>query len=96
MTKCKECNSIISYMKYYCSKCKKKLAGLKPNKSRDLCSGCRQDYYNNRYKDGNPFGNKGCMSFKNSKVIIKDVYYSLSQIIPNPRWKLNCFNYKRN
>ncbi len=91
MTKCKKCGTSIKYLTYYCDKCKKELAGIKPRKSRDLCINCRQEYYNNRYKNKNPFGGKGCMSFETSEVIIKNVYYSKSQVVPNQKWKLSCF-----
>ena len=94
MSKCQKCDNGIGYMEYYCLKCKRKLAGSKPKKSRDLCNGCRNTFYNYKYHDKNPFGGKGCMSYKTSKVIIKNIYYSLNQIVPDPRWALSCFNKK--
>ncbi len=84
MSKCKKCQKAIEYMTYHCSKCRKELAGTRPKKSKTLCSGCRQNWYNQNRE-------KGCLSYKTSKVIIKDVYFSLNQVIPNPKWKLNCF-----
>lgn len=97
MDKCNRCgNKFIGYVGYYCNSCKDFLAGNKPRKSRDLCNGCTQDFYNNKYRNTkNMSGDKGCMNYKNSKVKIMKVYYSNSQVIPNIAWKLNCFNYKR-
>lgn len=97
MAKCNRCgNKFIGYMEYYCNSCKDFLAGSKARKHRSLCTGCTQDFYNQKYPDKNPFGGKGCMSYKNNKVVIKKVYYSSSQVVPNIAWKLECFNYKRN
>jgi len=84
MTKCKKCGISIEYLTYHCEKCKKKIAGIKPKKSKDLCYGCRNNWYNSNRENG-------CYAFEKSKVVIKDVYYSLNQVIPNPKWKLNCF-----
>jgi len=91
MSKCKKCEIYIENLTYYCSKCKKELAGEKRKKSRDLCVGCRNDFYNHKYQVKNPFGGKGCGSFKTSKVIIMNVYHSLNQVVPIPKWRLNCF-----
>jgi len=91
MSKCKKCGKSIEYLKYYCDKCKKEIVGIKPKKSRNLCSGCNNNYYNNKYIDKNPFGGKGCMSYKTSEVIIKNTYFSKNQVVPNPRWKLSCY-----
>jgi len=84
MTKCKKCGILIDYMYHYCSKCRIKLAGTKPKKSKELCYGCRMDWYNENKE-------KGCLGYNSSKVIIKDVYSSSNQVVPNPKWKLNCF-----
>jgi hypothetical protein len=83
MTKCKNCGKSIEYLTYHCDKCKREIAGKRPKKSKDLCGGCYMDYYNTN--------KNGCLSFSNSKVIIKDTYHSKSQVVPNPLWKLNCF-----
>ncbi len=93
--KCDKCHIEVGYMDYYCRKCRKKLAGDKPRKSRDLCSNCTQDYYNHRYLSKNPFGGKGCMSYTGSKVVIKNVYHSKNTVVPTPQWRLECFNYDR-
>lgn len=83
-------------MEYHCTKCKRDIAGSKPRKSRDLCSGCQQDWYNYNRAGRAATKDEKCWSYGSSKVIIKDVYYSSSQIVPNVAWKLSCFNYKRN
>ena len=83
-------------MKFRCFKCQRKAAGsIKPRKHRNLCWGCVNDFYNQKYPGKNPFGGKGCMSYGNANVIIKQVYYSNSQVVPNHKWKLECYNYKR-
>jgi len=97
MSKCEKCGvDGVGYMKYHCYKCKNELAGMKPRKHRKLCYGCINDFYNQKYQSKNAFGGKGCMSYKGNNVVIKDVYFSTSQVVPNPKWKLECFNYKRN
>ena len=92
MSKCKQCGKWVGYMEIYCSKCRKELAGTKPRKSRDLCSDCYNNFYNNKYPDKNAFGGKGCMGYKGSEVVIKDVHKSIHSVDPNPKWKLGCFN----
>ncbi len=89
---CTKCGNMIGYMQYYCTKCKKELAGQKPKKSRDMCAGCRNNFYNNKYSEKNPFGSTGCMSYKGATVKIVDFYYHLNQVVPNPRWKLSCYH----
>ncbi len=88
VSKCESCGTVVGYMEYHCKKCKKMLAGLKPRKSKSLCSMCRQNWYNVNKE-------KGCWGYKEAKVIIKNVYKSTHQVIPNPEWKLSCFNYNR-
>lgn len=59
--------------------------GEKPTKGKHLCSGCYNDYYNQGNK-------KTCYNYKNSKVILKSVWYSNSQRPPWAlRWKLSCW-----
>jgi len=70
---------------YYCNKCQKGMAGVKPKKDKRLCWGCQRDWYNKNKKDG-------CYGFKNGKLERKYVYYSLNQVVPNIKWKLSCFN----
>ncbi len=96
MSKCKKCGEIISYLKYFCTKCKKEKAGVRLRKSKSLCSGCNQDWYN--YNRANRKTKKGeqCSSYKGSKVVRKNVYYSTSTIVPTVEWRLECFDYKRN
>ena len=91
--KCKKCGKVsVGYMKFHCNKCKRKMAGPKPKKSKDLCSGCRNMFYNDKYRNTkNISGTKGCWSYKTSKVVRGNVYYSLNQVIPNVKWKLNCY-----
>ena len=84
MSKCKKCGEWVKFMEYYCSKCRKVLAGTKPLKSQDLCAGCRQNWYNHNKE-------RGCWGYKGSKVVIKDVHHDIHSIIPNPKWKLTCF-----
>lgn len=67
----------------------------KPKKTKSLCNGCRQDWYNyNRagrvVKDG-----EECFSYKDANVIKKDVHYSIHTVNPVKEWRLECFNYKR-
>lgn len=85
MNKCKKCGKEIDYMEYHCSKCRKELAGLKLKKSKYLCNGCGEDWYNQ-----NKVG--GCWSYERAKVVLKDVYYSKNQVVPNPKWKLSCYH----
>ena len=100
MYKCKKCGATVPYLKYFCTKCRKEKAGVRPRKSKGLCSGCNQDWYNHHrphYGDSRKT-EKGeqCWSYKGAKVIRKNVYYSSSTIIPTVEWRLSCFNYKRN
>jgi len=92
--KCKKCDGYLSFEEsYYCKKCEKKMAGIKPKKSKDLCSNCYQNFYNNKYRDKkSPFGDKGCYGYRNSKVVIKHVYHSINTVVPSPRWRLSCFS----
>ena len=88
MAKCHKCGEkFIGYMQYHCPKCKRELAGFKPRKSKSLCYDCGENWYNQNKKGG-------CWSYKSAKVVIKDVYHSLNQVIPNPTWKLSCFHKK--
>lgn len=67
----------------------------KPKKSKALCSGCMNDYYNSKYHDKNPFGGKGCMSYKTAKVVLKSYPNSLNDRPPwRVEWQLDCF-YRR-
>lgn len=96
MSECVKCGAKhIGYMKYRCHKCQKEEAGIKPRKHRKLCRGCVGDFYNQKYPGKNPFGGKGCMTYASNNVIIKQVYYFNSQVVPDHRWKLECYNYKR-
>lgn len=76
---------------YYCNKCKKEMAGQKPRKSRDLCSGCRQDWYNYNRAGRVPNKDEKCWSYTNSKIKLKNVYHSTNTVVPSVRWKLDCY-----
>ena len=88
MSKCKKCGTGIEYLIYYCDSCEKKLAGKKPRKSKKSCIGCTRDWYNDNRSNG-------CYSYNDSEIIIMPIYYSLSQVVPNPKWKLNCFDQQK-
>lgn len=60
----------------------------KPKKSRDLCSGCRTDWYNSNVSDG-------CWNYKTSKVVKRSAIYSKSQRPPyGLEYQLSCFGRK--
>jgi hypothetical protein len=61
----------------YCYRPINVLPKPKPKKSKSLCTGCRNDYYNNE-KDG-------CWKYSTAKVTIQAIPHSLSQ---RPPWFL--------
>ena len=84
MAECRKCGNSIGYFEYHCSKCINIIAGKKPKKSKKLCNGCYNNWYNQNRKEG-------CLGYKNAEIIIKKVYTHHNQVIPKPTWKLNCF-----
>ena len=87
MSKCKKCEKLTSNT-HFCNKCKKEKAGSKPRKSKALCSGCHDTFYENKYRE-----TTGCWSYKGSKVVLDDhVYYSSNQLVPNVEWRLSCYH----
>lgn len=65
----------------------KEKIGKKPKKSKDLCKWCREHFYN--------IERNGCWHYKDAKVIIKEVYWSINDIEPRRMWVLSCFTKKR-
>lgn len=60
--------------------------GLKPKKSKTMCYGCREQYYN----DNQP---KGCWHYKDAKVIAKLDIPNLTMRPPYyAMWALSCFH----
>ena len=55
---------------------------------RKYCGGCRNDFYNGN----NPHGVKQCWSLEKSKVVWKDVYWSIHQVKPSRVRTLDCFH----
>lgn len=70
-------------MTFHCKKCREYLAGDKPKKSKNVCIGCINDWYNKN--------KQGCWSYNNFKIKIKNVYHSKNQIVPDPEWRFECF-----
>jgi hypothetical protein len=64
-----------------------------PKKSRDLCSGCENNFYNGN----NDYGVKQCWSYSKNKVV-KKLRIRVDQCPPynkeNTSWMLGCFNRK--
>jgi hypothetical protein len=85
---CQNCVTIQECKKphYKCSKFK--LFGtkpLKPKKSRDLCSGCNNNWYNQN-KQGK------CWSYSSAKVKLQSYPFHLNHRPPwQVRWQLSCF-----
>lgn len=52
---------------------------VKPLKRKNLCHGCREQYYNDHQKDG-------CWHYKGSKLVLRSSIPSLSQA---PPWSLD-------
>jgi len=85
---CQNCKTIQSCNKskhFICSEFDlKNTIGVKLRKSKDLCLGCYNNYYNQE--------RDGCYSYKSATVILKSVWYSSSQRPPwNLEWKLSCW-----
>ncbi len=85
MSKCQKCEISVEYLENYCLKCRKKLAGIKPKKSKKLCIGCTNNWYNHNRENG-------CYAYNKAKIVIQYIYHSINQVIPNLKWKLKCFN----
>jgi len=68
--------------------------GERPKKSRDLCSGCHNNFYN--YGRGAKMAIGGsCMSYGSSSVELKPTPYHINHVPPwPPRWNLSCFRRK--
>jgi len=59
----------------------------KPKKSKDLCIGCYNNYYNTE--------RNGCWSYKTAKVVLASYPYSLNQRPPFVlHYQLSCFRRK--
>jgi len=88
---CENCVKILNCDKTYLGKCTEfELVGekpKKPKKSKDLCIGCHDNFYNNE--------RNGCWSYKNAKVVLTSYPYSLNQRPPFIlQYKLSCFRRK--
>ncbi len=62
-------------------------------KTKQMCRGCRDDYYNNRDSLGNP-GSAGCWNFKIAKIVER-TRIGIWQDPPyewQPEKVLNCYN----
>ena len=91
--KCQNCVKIQECNKDLNNICKEfKLYGtkpLKPKKSKSLCSGCYNTFYDDKYKD------KGCYGYKLAKVVLESYPFHLNHVPPwHVRWQLSCF-YRR-
>lgn len=64
---------------------------VKVKKSKELCSGCRENFYNGN----NQYGIKECWYYKSAEVVKKGVYFSLNDIKPTMTTTLNCFTPQR-
>jgi hypothetical protein len=65
----------------------------KPTKTRSLCSGCRNDFYNGK----NPLGVKECWSFTDAKVVKRlgvGVWENPPYRTKNDQWVMSCFSQK--
>lgn len=63
----------------------------KPRKSKSLCSGCRNDYYN--YGEGAQKAIGGsCFSYKTAKVVLESIPFHINHSPPwRLRFKLDCY-----
>jgi hypothetical protein len=58
---------------------------LKPSKSKELCSGCHDLFYERE--------RGGCWCYKDSKIVLKSYYFSNSQPPPwKLQWQLSCWH----
>lgn len=94
--KCENCKKIQSCenIGYVCSKFEYPFGkiGLKPKKSKDLCSGCRNNDYNYGSLKERSIGGKGCMSYKGSSVVLKSRPHGINHSPPWPlQWQLSCY-----
>lgn len=91
MSSCQNCKDIPSCNKSHNGKCSEfKLYGpkpIRPNKSKALCSGCRNNFYNGYYRNKG-----GCWSYKDAKVKLTSSPNSLSDRPPwRLEYRLSCF-----
>jgi hypothetical protein len=64
----------------------------KPKKSKQLCSGCRNDFYN----DHNPLGVKECWSYKKARIIKRMRVGTWEPPPYHPsrmKWFFDCYHY---
>lgn len=89
--KCQNCETIQSCEKsksYTCGSFKLYGGdpGPKPSKSRDMCSGCTNDFYNHGPGAKIAIGGS-CMSYKTATVVLK----SCPPLTLRPPWRLNWY-----
>jgi len=61
---------------------------MRKEQKRKYCEDCHDNFYHG-------FAVNGCWSFKDAKVVWKDIYYRLSAVKPTKVRTLDCFHIDR-